>query len=113
MQKGGLVDNKKLQQEIAQQIAHELQLDVVDRAYALCLEKIVVYLPRNKYSEENRIKLCQFLVEYRDDLVRMGYNDTSKFLIMFTEMMNKLIENEGISPDQAFTVVFRASERFI
>jgi hypothetical protein len=113
MQKGGLVDNKKLQQEISQQIAHELQLDVVDRAYTLCLEKIIDYLPRDKYSEENRIKLCQFLVEHRDDLVRMGYNDTSKFLNMFTEMMNKLIENEGISPDQAFTVVFRASERFI
>ena len=113
MQKGGLVNQKHLSQQIAQQIALERAQEVIDRAYVRCLEEIVQYLPRNKYTDEERQQLCQFIVENRDDLIRLGYDDTSKFLDMFVEMMNKLIDTQGVEPSQAFIVVFRASERFI
>jgi hypothetical protein len=113
MQKGGLVNQKHLSQQIAEQIALERAQELVDRAYGRCLEEIVQYLPRDKYTDEERQQLCQFIVENRDDFIRIGYEDTSKFLTMFAEMMNKLIDTQGVEPSQAFIVVFRASERFI
>ena len=87
--------------------------EVIQRAFNRCLDEIVNYLPRDQYTDEHRNELCQFLVENREDLVRIGYDDTSKFLSMFSEMLNNLIQKEDITPDQAFTVVFRASQRFI
>jgi len=113
MQKGGLINDKLLKREIARQIAIEHAEEVIQRAFNRCLDEIVNYLPRDQYTDEHRNELCQFLVENREDLVRIGYDDTSKFLSMFSEMLNNLIQKEDITPDQAFTVVFRASQRFI
>ena len=113
MQKGGLVNQKHLSQQIAQQIALERAQEVIDRAYVRCLEEIVQYLPRDKYTDEERQQLCELIVENRDDFIRIGYEDISRFLNMFVEMMNKLIDTQGVEPSQAFIVVFRASERFI
>jgi len=112
MQKGGLVDNKKLQREIARQIAIEQAQQIIDRAFNRCLEEIVNYLPHEHFTDNQRNELCEFIVENREKLGEMGY-DTHKFLSMFQEMMNKIIENEGINTEKAFLVVFNASKRFV
>ena len=113
MQKGGLVNQKHLSHQIAQQITLDRAQELVDRAYARCLEEMGQYLPVSKYTDNEREQLCEFIVENREDLIKIGYDDTSKFLKMFTEMMNNLIDTQGVQPNQAFTAVLRASRRFI
>lgn len=113
MQSGGLVNQKHLSKQIAEEIALERAQELVDRAYMRCLEEISHYLPHDKYTNEERQQLCQFIVENRDDFIRIGYEDMSRFLNMFAEMLNKVIDTQGVEPSQAFIVVFRASERFI
>ncbi len=83
--------------------------NIIEQAYNHCLTGISKNLPLHKYTDKQRSELCKFLVEHREVLVQKGYDDMRHFLDMFTQMVDRLVENYGITPEEAFTPVMQAS----
>ena len=115
MQKGGI--NPQLARDIRLEMAERAELErmnaTVQQAYQLCIEGIGTFLPTDKFSDEQRVMICQFVIEHHPLLVDNGFPDTRTFATMFTQMVDNLIEKEDVSQEQAFLVVMRASYRMI
>jgi hypothetical protein len=112
-QKGGLVDMQKMKREISEQLAVEEAQRQAEEAYQRCLNKITDYFPSPQYTDNQRDEICVFVAENRSRIIEMGFDETKNFLNMFLEMVNNLVEREGITHQLAFGVVMRASDRFV
>lgn len=116
--KGGLIGRKQQQELIEQQrlLFEEEQIErarqAFNRAVNHCLEKINDYLPSSKFSREEQIEVCRFLIEHRNNLSEKGY-DTHFFLNMFSDMVEKMEEQQNANHDMVFLAVMRASKRLV
>lgn len=112
MQKGGI--NPQLSKDIRRELAEiERMNQTVRHAYQVCIEGISTYLPTDNFNDEQRVTVCQFVIEHHHLLVENGFPDTRSFATMFTQMVDNLMEKEDVSQEQAFLVVMRASYRMI
>lgn len=103
--KGGLVDARKMRNEIAR--------EQLRASYQRCIEKISNLFPTPVYTEEQQDEMCDFVIENRSQLMEMGYQNSQGFINMFLQMIDNLVSKENISHTEAFVIVMRASYRFI
>lgn len=115
MQKGGLNPQlaKDIRQEMTERAEIERMNETVRKAYQLCIEGIGTFLPQDKFDDEQRVMVCQFVIEHHNLLLENGFSDTRSFATMFTQMVDNLMEKEDVSQEEAFLVVMRASYRMI
>ena len=99
MQKGGLNPQlaKDIRQEMTERAEIERMNETVRKAYQLCIEGIGTFLPQDKFDDEQRVMVCQFVIENHNLLVENGFPDTRTFSTMFTQMVDNLMEKEDVS----------------
>ena len=112
--KGGLVDARKMRDEIQHQIHMERAQEALERSIQECISKMTARFPIEDYTDKQREEICLFIIESRPQLLDLGYQTSSKFIDMFFEMMNMVLsKGEAHTKEQAFNIVMAASYRLV
>jgi len=112
-----LVEKVQVDKKVPHDVAFKLTLEGAASAFFQCLDDIHHFLPsKNGYTEEQNKKVCQFLIENTNDIIKTGFGDPEHFLVMFNKIFEKELEkpeNKEKSQEDIFNRVFNGAHLMI